>query len=147
LLNVILEKAGDQLERSCEKWGSITQSQGGEECHTHNFKKANLIGHILRRNCILKQIIEWKIEEGLLATFHSNNGVAKAPQCYIIRTLSVLLFLPVILIFLFHIKNTLNPCQILNCLSGGGEDLSLLEYRLHRPWTSRQHALLQRGST
>ena len=28
---VVLEKDGDEMERSYEKWGSITQSQGGEE--------------------------------------------------------------------------------------------------------------------
>ena len=35
--NVMLEKDGeDQLDRSCEKWGIITQSQGGEEYPTYN---------------------------------------------------------------------------------------------------------------
>jgi hypothetical protein len=38
--NVVLEKNGeDQLDRSCEKWRSITQSQGGEEYRTYNKKK------------------------------------------------------------------------------------------------------------
>jgi hypothetical protein len=37
---VELEKDGeDQLDRSCEKWSSITQSQGGEEYRTYNKKK------------------------------------------------------------------------------------------------------------
>ena len=31
--------------------------------HTINRRKANRIGHILRRNCFLKQIIEGKVEE------------------------------------------------------------------------------------
>jgi hypothetical protein len=44
--------------------GSITQSQGGEEYPTYNKKrrKANWIGHILRRNCLLKHVIEGKLE-------------------------------------------------------------------------------------
>jgi hypothetical protein len=62
--NVVLKKAGeDQLDRSCEKWGSITHSQGGEECPTHNKnRRSNWIGNILRRNCLMKHIIEWKKE-------------------------------------------------------------------------------------
>jgi hypothetical protein len=32
--------------------------------HTIKRMKANWIGHILRRNCLLKHVIEWKIEEG-----------------------------------------------------------------------------------
>jgi hypothetical protein len=38
--NVVLMKNGeDQLDRSCEKWRSITQSQGGEEYRTYSKKK------------------------------------------------------------------------------------------------------------
>ena len=37
--NVELEKDGDQLSRSCEKWRFITESQGGEEYPTINKKK------------------------------------------------------------------------------------------------------------
>jgi hypothetical protein len=37
--NVVLEKNGDQLDRSREKWRSITQSQRGEEYPTYNKKK------------------------------------------------------------------------------------------------------------
>jgi hypothetical protein len=60
--NVVLEKNGeDQLDRSCEKL-SITQSQGGEEYPTYNKKKkANWIGHIVRRNRLLKHVIEGKL--------------------------------------------------------------------------------------
>jgi len=60
----LLEKDGeDQLDRSCEKGRSITKSQGGEEYPTNNKRrKANRIGHILRRNCLLKHIIGGKIE-------------------------------------------------------------------------------------
>jgi hypothetical protein len=36
----MLEKDGeDQLDQSCEKWGSITQSQGGEEYPAYSKKK------------------------------------------------------------------------------------------------------------
>jgi hypothetical protein len=52
-----------QLNRSCEKLRSITQSQGVEEYPTRNtIRKANWIGQILRRNFILKHVIEGKIE-------------------------------------------------------------------------------------
>jgi len=65
--NVVLEKDGeDQLDRLCEKWRSITQSQGAEEYPTWN--KANWIGHILRRNCILQGVIEGKIKGGIEMT-------------------------------------------------------------------------------
>jgi hypothetical protein len=38
--NVLPEKDGeDQLDRSCENWRSITQSQGREEYPTYNKKK------------------------------------------------------------------------------------------------------------
>jgi hypothetical protein len=62
--NVVLEKNGeDHLDRSCEKWRSITQSQGGQEYPTYKKRrKANWIGHILRRNCLLKHVIEGKLE-------------------------------------------------------------------------------------
>jgi hypothetical protein len=54
---VLLEKDGeDHLNRSCEEWRSISKNQGGEDYATHtiNGRKANWIGHILRRNCLLK---------------------------------------------------------------------------------------------
>jgi hypothetical protein len=61
--NVVLENNGDHLDRPCEKWGSITQSQGERNIlHTVKRRKANWIGHILRRNCHLKHVIEGKIE-------------------------------------------------------------------------------------
>ena len=38
--NVFLEKGGeDQLDRSCEKWRSVTESQGGEDYPTYNKMK------------------------------------------------------------------------------------------------------------
>ena len=52
--NVVLEKDGeDQLDRSCEKWSIL---------HEIRKRKANWFGHILRRNCLLKQFIEGKIK-------------------------------------------------------------------------------------
>jgi hypothetical protein len=55
---VVLEKDGEhQLDRPCEK------SQGGEGySKIVERNKANFIGHILCRNCLLKHVIEGKIE-------------------------------------------------------------------------------------
>ena len=36
--------------------------------HTVKRRKANWIGHILRRNCLMKHIIEGKIEGGIEVT-------------------------------------------------------------------------------
>ena len=42
---------------------NITKSQGGEERATYNkTKEAKWMGHIVRRNCLLQQVIEGKIE-------------------------------------------------------------------------------------
>ena len=67
---MVLEKDGeDQLDRSCEKRRSITYSQRREVCSTYNeTKKACRIGHILRRKCLLKQIIEEKVKERIEMT-------------------------------------------------------------------------------
>ena len=68
---MVMEKEGeDHLDRSCEKRRSFTQSQGGEEYPTYNNKKrkANWIGHILRRNCLLKYVIEGKLERRIEVT-------------------------------------------------------------------------------
>jgi hypothetical protein len=50
---VVLEKDGDQLDWSCEKWRSITESQRGEMIivHTVKLRKANWIGHIWLGSC------------------------------------------------------------------------------------------------
>jgi hypothetical protein len=37
-------------------------NQGGEKCPTQNKKKTNWISHILRRNCLLKHVLEGKID-------------------------------------------------------------------------------------
>jgi hypothetical protein len=59
----MIEKDGEeQLDRSCEKWRSIAQSQREEEYTTYNKKwKAVWTGYILRRNCLLKHVIEEKM--------------------------------------------------------------------------------------
>jgi hypothetical protein len=59
---VVLEKTGeDQLDRSCEKVLPIVEEERNI-LHTIKRKKANWIGHILRRNCLLKHVIEGKLE-------------------------------------------------------------------------------------
>ena len=62
--NVVLVKDGeDQLGQSCGKLRSITESQWAKEYPTNNKRRnANWIGHVLRRNCLLKHVIEGKIE-------------------------------------------------------------------------------------
>jgi hypothetical protein len=58
--NVVLEKEG-LTDRSCEKWISVKQSQGGEKYATYNKRrKANWIGRILLNNCFIKHAIQWK---------------------------------------------------------------------------------------
>jgi hypothetical protein len=55
----VLENGEVQLERSCEKFRSITKSQGGNEYPTYSTTKGgSWIGHSLRRNCLLKHVIE-----------------------------------------------------------------------------------------
>jgi hypothetical protein len=57
----MLEKVGDQLDRPCEKLRGATNSQGREEYPTNiKMKGGKWIGHILRRNCLLKHVIEKK---------------------------------------------------------------------------------------
>jgi hypothetical protein len=63
--NVVLEKDGDQLDWWCEKWGKYYGVKEERNIlHTIKRKKADWIGHILRRKCLLKHIIEGKIEGG-----------------------------------------------------------------------------------
>jgi len=61
--NVVKEKKGENwLDRSCEKWRSIKQSQR-EIYRTYNTKKeASGIVYILRRNCLLKHVIQGNVE-------------------------------------------------------------------------------------
>jgi len=66
-LKVLKCDAGEEWRRSvgpsCGKWRSVTQSQTGEEyLNTIKRRKANWIGHILCRNCLLEPVIEGKVE-------------------------------------------------------------------------------------
>jgi hypothetical protein len=60
----VLEKDGeDQLDRSCGKRRSSAYRQGDRNVvRTIKRGKGNWIGHVLRRNCLLKHGIEGKIE-------------------------------------------------------------------------------------
>ena len=59
----VLEKDGeDQLDRSCEKWRSVLRvKEQRNTLHEISKRKANWIGHILSRNCLLQRVIEGKI--------------------------------------------------------------------------------------
>jgi hypothetical protein len=61
---VVLEKNGDQLDRSCERNEEVLHRVKEERniVHTIKRRKANWIGHILRRNCLMKHVIEGKLE-------------------------------------------------------------------------------------
>jgi len=75
---VVLEKDGeDQLDRLCEKLGSTTKRQGGEEYTANNKRKAKWIGHILCRNCTVKHVIEEKIEGRIAPTGGRGRGRKK----------------------------------------------------------------------
>ena len=66
--NMVLEKDGkDQVDRSCEKWRNITVKEQRNILHEISKRKANWIGHILRRNCLL-QVIDGKIKGGIEVT-------------------------------------------------------------------------------
>jgi len=64
--DVVLEKDGkDQLDRSCEKWRVLLRVKEQRNIlHEIRKRKANWIGHILRRNCLLQRVIEGKIKGG-----------------------------------------------------------------------------------
>jgi hypothetical protein len=49
-------------------WKQIVLSEEVEFFFKHTYMKANWIGHILRRNCLLKQVIEGKIKGELEVT-------------------------------------------------------------------------------
>ena len=60
----MLEKVGEgQLDLSCEKCGMLRRVKEERNIvQTVKRRKGNWIGHTLRRNCLLKQVIEGKIE-------------------------------------------------------------------------------------
>jgi hypothetical protein len=59
----MVEEDEEQRDWSCEKWSSIAQSQRKSNIQqTIQRRQTNWIGHILRRNCFLKHLIEGKME-------------------------------------------------------------------------------------
>jgi hypothetical protein len=64
VLSVVLEKNGeDQLDRSCENCEVLHRvKEERNVLRTIKRRTANRIGHFLRRNCLLKHIVEEKIE-------------------------------------------------------------------------------------
>ena len=61
---MVLEKDGeDQLDRSCEKQEVLLRvNEQRNILHEIRKRKANWIGHMLHRNCLLQQIIDGKIK-------------------------------------------------------------------------------------
>ena len=51
-----------RMDRSCEKWRSITQNQGVDEYPAYNKQTAKWNGHVLRTNCLLKHVIDGMME-------------------------------------------------------------------------------------
>jgi hypothetical protein len=64
---LVLEKDGeDQLDRSCEIWRSVTRVKEQRNIvHEISKRKGNCIGHILRINCLLWQVVEGTIKGGI----------------------------------------------------------------------------------
>jgi hypothetical protein len=58
---VVLEKGGNNSDRSCKKRIQRVKEERNV-LHTIKRRKANWISQILRRNCLLKHIIEGKIQ-------------------------------------------------------------------------------------
>ena len=58
----MLDKVGDQLDRSCERC-SITQSWRRGTSYKTKQRNANWIGHILSTNYLLQHVVQRKIEE------------------------------------------------------------------------------------
>jgi hypothetical protein len=95
--NLLLEKDDeDQLDRSCEKCRSIANSEGGRKIlHKIKITKVNWIRHLLRRNCLLKHIIEGQLEvmgrrrrrlKQLLDCFKETRGYWKLKEEALART-------------------------------------------------------------
>jgi hypothetical protein len=64
--SLMLEKVEDRLDRCCEKWHGVKEEIN--ILHTIKGRKANWIGHILRRICLLKHVIARKIEGSIEVT-------------------------------------------------------------------------------
>jgi len=61
---VVLDKVGDQLDRSCERC-SITQVRRRGTSYKTKQENANWIGHNLSTNDLLQHVVQGKIEETL----------------------------------------------------------------------------------
>jgi len=60
---VVLEKDGDQFDWLCKSEKVLHRvNEDSNIVQTVNRRKANCLGHILRRNCLLKHVIEGKVE-------------------------------------------------------------------------------------
>jgi hypothetical protein len=59
---VELEKDRDHLDRSCKNEVLHRINEERNILQTIKRRKANLIGHVLRRNCLLKQVTDGKID-------------------------------------------------------------------------------------
>jgi len=67
--NVVMEGDGkDQLDWSCEKWRLLRVKEQRNILHDIRKRKANWIGHILRRNCLVQRVIEGKKQGGIEVT-------------------------------------------------------------------------------
>jgi hypothetical protein len=58
----VLQNGENQLERSCEKLSIYVVKVERNITHTVKIRKANRIGHILHRHCLLEHVAEGKIE-------------------------------------------------------------------------------------
>jgi hypothetical protein len=74
----VLEKDGeDRLGRSCGKWRSTVQSQGGQESYGD---KKDCFGDISRRQCVLKHVIEGKVEGRIEVTGRRGRRRTQLPE-------------------------------------------------------------------
>jgi hypothetical protein len=72
---VVLEKDGDQLDRSVRNEEVIRRVKEERNIvHTIKRREGNWIGHILRRNCLLKHVIEGKLEGRIEVTGRRGKG-------------------------------------------------------------------------
>jgi len=69
------ERCGRSVESIVRKMKNYYMDQKGQECRTFNeIRKPNRIGHILHMNCLLKHVIEGKIEGRIKATRRRGRG-------------------------------------------------------------------------
>ena len=67
----------DQLDWSCEEWRCIRVKEQRNILHEIRKRKANWIGHILRRNCLLHRVTEGKIQGGIEVTGRQGRRLRK----------------------------------------------------------------------